>query len=115
MCKATAGFKDVDIIWRTLVQKNSSSLVNYRTFYCTADLDCKSPPNEQYQLGCTLNTTQHSLQKELQCRITKESLFPNQFYFIVELRNSSGVFISRKKTCRLVAKGKCSIFLRKIV
>ena len=61
--------------------------------------------NEQYQLGCILNTTQHQLQKELQCRMTKESLFPNNFYYNVELQNLSGVFVSQRLTCRLLTRG----------
>ena len=98
-CKGAIGLKDVDIIWRPLGQRNYSSWAVYRISYCPPFLSCTQ--NEQYQLGCILNTTQHQLKKELQCRMTEESLFPNKFYYNVELQNLSGVFVSQRLTCRL--------------
>ncbi|XP_058963184.2 tyrosine-protein phosphatase Lar-like [Pocillopora verrucosa] len=105
-CKGAIGLKDVDIIWRPLGQRNSSSWAVYRISYCPLFPSCTE--NEQYQLGCILNTTQHQLQKELQCRMTEESLFPKMFYYIVELQNLSGVFISQRLTCRLITKVHCT-------
>ena len=102
-CKSAFGLKDVDIIWIPLAQRNSSSWAIYRISYCPPFPSCTQ--NEQYQLGCILNTTQHQLQKELQCRMTEESLFPKMFYYIVELQNLSGVFISQRLTCRLLSRG----------
>ena len=102
-CKGAIGLKDVDIIWRPLAQRNSSSWAVYRISYCPLFPSCTQ--NEQYQLGCILNTTQHQLQKELQCRMTEESLFPKMFFYIVELQNLSGVFISQRLICRLLTRG----------
>ena len=104
-CKCYAvGLKFVNIVWEPLPQDPESSLQPsyYRVFFCTS-WSCNSLVQAgQYHLGCTLNTTQQSLkQKELQCRIAGETLFPLSFYFILEMRNVSGVFISRRKTCRL--------------
>ncbi|XP_022782948.1 protogenin B-like isoform X3 [Stylophora pistillata] len=107
-CKGTFGLKDVDIIWKPLAQRNSSSLVKYRISYCPRVQGCIRPSSEQYRFGCMLNMTQLQLQKELQCRMTEESLFPFQFYYIVELRNSSGVFISHRLSCRLLSKVHCT-------
>ncbi|RMX56808.1 hypothetical protein pdam_00009914, partial [Pocillopora damicornis] len=105
-CKGAIGLKDVDIIWRPLAQRNSSSWAFYRISYCPPFPSCTE--NEQYQLGCILNTTQHQLQKELQCRMTEESLFPKMFYYIVELQNLSGVFKSQQLTCRLLTRVHCT-------
>ena len=104
-CKRAFGLKDVDIIWIPLAQRNSSSWAIYRISYCPTCSRSVSPENEQYRLGCILNTTQHQLQKELQCRMTEESLFPNKFYYNVELQNLSGVFVSQPLTCRLLTRG----------
>jgi len=106
-CKCYAvGLKFVNIVWEPLPQDPESSLKPsyYRVFFCTS-WSCNSLVQAgQYHLGCTLNTTQQSLkQKELQCRIAGETLFPLSFYFILEMRNVSGVFISRRKTCVLYA------------
>ena len=104
-CKCYAvGLKFVNIVWESLPQEPESSLKPsyYRVFFCTS-WSCNSLDQAgQYELGCTLNTTQQSLkQKELQCRIAGKSLLPHSFYFILEMRNVSGVFISRRKTCVL--------------
>ena len=98
-CKSAFGLKDVDVIWIPLAQRNSSSWAIYRISYCPT-CSSVSPENEQYRLGCILNTTQHQLQKELQCRMTEVSLFPNNFYYKVELQNLSGVFVSQRLACR---------------
>ena len=99
-CKSAFGLKDVDIIWIPLAQRNSSSWAIYRISYCPTCSRSVSPENEQYRLGCILNTTQHQLQKELQCRMTEVSLFPLKFYYKVELQNLSGVFVSQRLACR---------------
>ncbi|KAL9985044.1 hypothetical protein ACROYT_G007401 [Oculina patagonica] len=104
-CKAAAGFKSVNIFWEPPDQKNSSSLTIYRVKYCTSG-ECESTTTGPYSLGCIVNTT--SLQKELQCRITAKTLFPFQFYFIVEIQTSSGVFISNRKSCRLLTNTQCT-------
>lgn len=104
-CKAVSGLKNVNILWQPLAQKDSSILTNYRVLY---ELSLMTG---QFQFGCTLNTTQHSLKKELQCSIIAKSFFPFQFRFIVEIRNSSGVFISSKKYCRLITNSKYIIIV----
>lgn len=113
------GFKTVNIIWEPLPQEPTSFLepVYYRVFFCTyAPHNCDISNLNQgghYHLGCTLNTSANlqsvSQQSKLECSISPsgDTLFdPYGFHFIVEMRNSSGVFISRKKTCRLAANGK---------
>lgn len=102
-CESTGGFKSVNIIWKPL-HKDFSNLTTYRVSYCTRGSTCVG----QYQLGCTLNTSD-SLQKELlQCSIIAKDLFPFQFYFKVEIQTSDGVhFISKAKACRLLTNSKC--------
>ncbi|KAJ7390624.1 hypothetical protein OS493_024013 [Desmophyllum pertusum] len=68
-CKAVSGLKNVNILWQPLAQKDSSILTNYRVLY---ELSLMTG---QFQFGCTLNTTQHSLKKELQCSIIAKSFF----------------------------------------
>lgn len=113
------GFKTVNIIWEPLPQDPNffSEPVYYRVFFCTdTSHSCDIGNFNQggnYHLGCTLNTSAHphsvSQQSKLKCSISRtgDKLFdPHGFYFILEMRNSSGVFISRKKTCRLAINGK---------
>ncbi|XP_020606265.1 protein sidekick-2-like isoform X2 [Orbicella faveolata] len=104
-CESTGGFKSVNIIWKPL-HKDFSNLTTYRVSYCTRGSTCVG----QYQLGCTLNTSD-SLQKELlQCSIIAKDLFPFQFYFKVEIQSSDGVhFISKTKACRLLTNTRCTI------
>ena len=100
-CRAD-GFKTVNIIWLPLPQDQDS---NYNVYFST-DTDPHLKTEPEYQFGCTVNTTQQSLpQNELQCSITSQTLFPLSFFFILELTNSSGVYVTETKTCRL-ASGK---------
>ncbi|XP_044172768.1 receptor-type tyrosine-protein phosphatase F-like isoform X2 [Acropora millepora] len=112
------GFKTVNINWEPLHQEPTSFFepVYYRVFFCTyaphmhnCDISNLNQGGH-YHLGCTLNTSANlqsvSQQSKLECSISPsgDTLFdPYGFHFIVEMRNSSGVFISRKKTCRLAA------------
>ena len=99
----SVGFKFVNIFWQPPPQDANSPFetVYYKVFYCTSS-SCNSHADGQYQLGCTLNITHEtSEQEELQCTIRAQTLFGFWFYFILEMRNSSGVFTSREKTCRL--------------
>ena len=104
-CRCGAdGFKTVNIIWLPLPQDQDS---NYRVYFST-DID-PHLKTEQFQFGCTVNTTQQSLpQNELQCSITSQTLFPFSFYFILKMTNSSGVYVSGRKTCRLARSGRPS-------
>lgn len=114
-CRCNAvGFKFVNIIWQPLVQEDKFPFEPsyYRVFFCTSP-QCSETVNPQghYQLGCTLNSTHRhsgSQLKELECTIKSQTLFdPYGFSFLVEKRNSSGVFISHKKTCRLGSHVEC--------
>ena len=110
-CRCNAvGLKFVNIFWQPLPQDPDSFFEPsyYRVFFCTSS-SCNDSLDQtgQYQLGCTLNTTQKSLkQKELQCKIGGYTLFPLQFNFILEMRNSTGIFVSKKESCRLVMNSK---------
>lgn len=107
-CKAgDEGLKTVNIIWIPPNSPESTSSVessSYTVFF-TTDTWRKT---EEYQFGCSLNTTQQSLQQgQLQCSISCEGgLFPLSFYFILKLTNSSGSYVSGKKSCRLLGSGK---------
>lgn len=109
-CKAgDEGFKTVNIIWNPPNSPESTSSAessSYSVFF-TTDIWRKTE-EYKYQFGCSLNTTQQSLQQgQLQCSISCEGcLFPMSFYFILKLTNSSGSYVSRKKACRLVTTGK---------
>lgn len=105
-CKSgDEGFKTVNIIWIPPNSPESTSSVessSYSVFFTNDTEEYK------YQFGCSLNTTQQSLQQgQLQCSISREGgLFPWYFYFILKLKNSSGSYVSGRKSCRLVGSGK---------
>lgn len=103
------GFKTVNIIWIAPNSPESTSSVessSYTVFF-TTNTNC-SRKTEEYQFGCSLNTTKQSLQQgQLQCSISCEgALFPLNFYFILKMTNSSGSYVTGKKTCRLLRTGK---------
>ena len=110
----SVGFKVVNIFWQPLPQDAESPFeASYSVRFCNPSSTrlCGNLQTAQYTLGCTLNATQQLLQqKELQCSIGSQTLFPFNFYFIMEMRNSSGVFVSGRKACRLVTNSKL-IFL----
>lgn len=106
-CKAAnKGFKMVNVIWLPPNSPEGTSSVessSYTVFF-TTDILGKT---EEYQFGCSLDTTQQSLQQvQLQCSISSEDGFPWSFYFILKMTNSSGSYVTRKKSCRLVTSGK---------
>lgn len=100
------GFKTVNIIWIPPNSPESTSSVESRSYsvFFTTDIWRKT----EYQFGCSLNTTQQSLQQgQLQCSISCEGgLFPLYFYFILKMTNSSGSYVTGKKSCRLLRTGK---------
>ncbi|KAK2563889.1 hypothetical protein P5673_012897 [Acropora cervicornis] len=113
------GFKTVNIIWEPLPQEPTSFFepVYYRVFFCPyGPHNCDISNLNQgghYHLGCTLNTSANlqsvSQQSKLECSISHSGdtlFYPYGFHFIVEMRNSSGVFISCKKTCHLAINAK---------
>lgn len=109
-CKAgDEGLKTVNIIWippNSPESTSSAESSSYSVFFTT---DTRSKPEEyEYQFGCSLNTTQQSLQQgQLQCSISREGgLFPMSFYFILKLTNSSGSYVTGKKSCRFFLTGK---------
>ena len=98
------GFKTVNIIWYPPNSPESTSSVessSYSVFW-------RKTEEYKYQFGCALNTTQQSLQQgQLQCSISCEGdLFPWHFYFILKMTNSSGSYVTGKKSCRLLRTGK---------
>lgn len=109
-CKAgDEGLKTVNIIWippNSPESTSSAESSSYSVFF-TTDI-WRKPEEYKYQFGCSLNTTQQSLQQgQLQCSISCEGcLFPMSFYFILKLTNSSGSYVSTKKACRLGTTGK---------
>lgn len=100
------GFKTVNIIWIPPNSPESTSSVESRSYsvFFTTDIWRKT----EYQFGCSLNTTQQSLQQgQLQCSISCEgALFPLNFYFILKMTNFSGSYVTGKKSCRLLGTGK---------
>ena len=103
------GFKTVNVIWYPPNSPESTSSVessSYSVFFTSTITE-----EYNYQFGCALNTTQQSLQQgQLQCSISCRSceggLFPWKFYFILKMTNSSGSYVTGKKSCRLVNTGK---------
>ncbi|XP_074609534.1 uncharacterized protein LOC141863726 isoform X2 [Acropora palmata] len=115
------GFKTVNIIWEPLPQEPTSFFepVYHRVFFCPyGPHNCDISNLNQgghYHLGCTLNTSANlqsvSQQSKLECSISHSGdtlFYPYGFHFIVEMRNSSGVFISCKKTCHLAINAECA-------
>lgn len=102
------GFKTVNIIWIPPNSPESTSSVESRSYsvFFTTDIWRKT----EYQFGCSLNTTQQSLQQgQLQCSISCEgALFPLNFYFILKMTNSSGSYVTGKKSCRLLGTVHCT-------
>lgn len=103
------GFKTVNIIWIPPNSPESTSSVessSYTVFFTNNTNPWRK--TEEYQFGCSLNTTKKSLQQgQLQCSISCEgALFPWNFYFILKMTNSSGSYVTGKKTCRLLRTGK---------
>ena len=109
-CKAgDEGLKTVNIIWippNSPESTSSAESSSYSVFF-TTDISRKTE-EYKYQFGCSLNTTQQSLQQgQLQCSISREGvLFPMSFYFILKLTNSSGSYVTGKKSCRFFLTGK---------
>lgn len=103
------GFKTVNIIWIPPNSPESTSSVESRSYsvFFTTDIWRKT----EYQFGCSLNTTQQSLQQgQLQCSISCEGgLFPWYFYFILKMTNSSGSYVTGEKSCRLVTTVHCTM------
>lgn len=95
------GLKTVNIIWIPPNSPESTSSVESSSYTVWRK-------TEEYQFGCSLNTTKQSLQQgQLQCSISCEgALFPLNFYFILKMTNSSGSYVTGKKTCRLLRTGK---------
>ena len=103
------GFKTVNIIWIPPNSPESTSSVessSYTVFFTNNTNPRRK--TEEYQFGCSLNTTKKSLQQgQLQCSISCEGgLFPLYFYFILKMTNSSGSYVTGEKSCRLVTTGK---------
>lgn len=101
------GFKTVNIIWIPPNSPESTSSVESRSYSVFFNTNF-SRETEEYQFGCSLNTTKKSLQQgQLQCSISCEgALFPLNFYFILKVTNSSGSYVTGKKSCRLLGTGK---------
>lgn len=100
------GFKTVNVIWYPPNSPESTSSVessSYSVFFTR-----RVTEEYKYQFGCALNTTQQSLQQgQLQCSISCEGgFFRMYFYFILKMTNSSGSYVTGKKSCRLVNTGK---------
>lgn len=103
------GFKTVNIIWIPPNSPESTSSVESRSYsvFFTTDIWRKT----EYQFGCSLNTTQPSLQQgQLQCSISCEGgLFHGNFYFILKMTNSSGSYVTGEKSCRFVTTVHCTM------
>ena len=100
------GLKTVNIIWYPPNSPESTSSVessSYSVFFTSTITE-----EYNYQFGCALNTTQQSLQQgQLQCSISCEGgFFRMYFYFILKMTNSSGSYVTGKKSCRLLNTGK---------
>ena len=110
-CKAgDEGLKTVNIIWippNSPESTSSAESSSYSVFF-TTDISRKTE-EYKYQFGCSLNTTQQSLHEgQLQCSIScQDGLFSSHnFYFILKLTNSSGSYVTGKKSCRFFLTGK---------